>query len=53
MIKTRQDLLNFLKENNKLVPVTLVIFIEDMLQSAKEFTRTLLAKMDLPDDLHD
>jgi len=53
MIKTRQDLLNFLKENNKLVPVTMVIFIEDMLQSAKEFTRTLLAKMDIPDDLHD
>lgn len=53
MIKTRQDLLNFLKENNKLVPATLIIFIEDMLQSAKEFTRTLLAKMDIPDDLHD
>lgn len=53
MIKTRQDLLNFLKENNKLVPVTLVIFIEDMLQSAREFARTLLAKMDIPDDLHD
>jgi len=53
MIKTRQDLLNFLKENNKLVPVTMVIFIEDMLQSAKEFTKILLSKMDMPEDLHD